>query len=169
MARRSITNFGFCVELLLIGHTGFVIKKCIFDKVLAKLWPSVFNYLGLSFRKLLFRERKREILMAPARTSKYFCLFFYTNILHDIPHKSVSGNLPYFISFLSYQEKCKSHWFFHALRKQVFLFWFFIEVRKNKKVLKNVLWALIRGTRAQNFNNSYYDLPSRIFQVNFAL
>lgn len=133
MARRSITNFGFCVELLLIGHTGFVIKNCIFYKVLAKLWPSVFNYLGLLFRKLLFRLRKREILPAPARTSKYFCLFFYTNILHDIPHKSVSENLPYFISFLSYQEKCKSHWFFHALRKQVFYFGFSSKYGKIKK------------------------------------
>ena len=81
----------------------------------------------------------------------------------------MSGNLPYFIFFLSCQEKSKSNWFFHALRKQVFHFDFSSKHGKIKKVLKNVLWALIRGTRAQNFNYGYCDLPKSGFQEIFTI
>ena len=81
----------------------------------------------------------------------------------------MSRNLPYFISFLSYQEKCKSKWFFQALRKQVFYFGFSSKYGKIKKVLKNVLWALIRGTRAQNFNYGYCYLPESGLQEIFTI
>ena len=82
----------------------------------------------------------------------------------------MSGNLPYFIFFLSCQEKSKSNWLFHALRKQVFYFDFSSKNGKIKKVvLKNVLWALIRGTRAQNFNYGYCDLPKSGLQEIFTI
>ena len=58
---------------------------------------------------------------------------------------------------------------FSCFKEAGFLFWFFIKVQKNKKMLNNVLWTLIRETRTQNFNYSYCDLPELGFQIIFTL